>query len=57
MFTDETKLRLFDNKLGGNIYVIWLSKERLNPKNVSCKIKYEVGGIMLWCCINYNKIG
>lgn len=31
IFTDETKLRLFENQVGGNVYVRCKPGERLEP--------------------------
>ncbi len=40
MFTDETKLRIFENQIGGNVCVKCRRDERLEPHNVNDSMKY-----------------
>jgi hypothetical protein len=54
IFTDETKLRLFENSLGGNVHVRCRPEERLLPKNVNGRVKYGGGGICFWGCVAYG---
>jgi hypothetical protein len=57
VFTDETKLRLFENQVGGNVHVRCRPDERLGPQNVNGGVKYEGGYITFWGCINYYYMG
>ena len=57
VFTDETKIRIFETQTGGNVHVKCKQSERLFPENVSGKVKYGGGGICYWGCITYHFIG
>jgi hypothetical protein len=57
VFTDETKLRVFEQQVGGNVSVRCREDERYDPENVNGKVKYGGGGITFWGCINYDRLG
>ncbi len=54
IFTDETKLRIFENSTGSNFYVTGRKDERLKPENVDGAIKYGRACLTFWGCINYH---
>jgi hypothetical protein len=56
VFDGETKIYLFENGVGRNVYVRCRSDERLDPKNVKGSVKYGGGGITFWGFINYKTI-
>jgi hypothetical protein len=51
---DENKLRIFENSVGGTIYVKCRKDERLKPENVNGAVKYGGDGLMFWGCTNYH---
>ncbi|EWS74075.1 DDE family endonuclease (macronuclear) [Tetrahymena thermophila SB210] len=57
IFTDETKLRLFQSEVSGNVYIKCKKEERLEPKNVIGSVKYGGGGICFWGSISYVGVG
>jgi len=57
LFTDETKLHLVENSVGGNVHVRCRKEERLNPDNVNGSVKYGGGGILLWGCMGHYNLG
>lgn len=57
VFTDETRLRLIESSVGGNVHVRCRSDERLDPENVNGSVKYGGGGIPFWGAISYRRIG
>jgi Transposase len=57
VFTDETKLRVFETSVGGNNHVRCKPDERIKPQNVNGKVAHGGGGLTFWGCINFNKVG
>ena len=57
VFTDETKLRVYEQQVGGNVSVRCREGERYDPENVNGKVKYGGGGTTFWGCINFDRYG
>jgi hypothetical protein len=57
IFTDETKLRIFENSVRGNVYMGCQKYETLMSENVNGAVKYGGDGLTFWGCINYHYMG
>lgn len=56
-FADETKIRLFNSNIGGNVYVRCQQNERLLKENVVGTIKFGGDGINFFGCVGGGGIG
>jgi len=57
VFADETKIRLFDSKVGGNVYVRCKKEDRLKPDNIIPVVKFGGDGINFWGCFSAHGMG
>ena len=52
LFLDESKLKIYNDRLGGNCYVRSCKRnERLLPDNVGPKIKFDGGGLNIFASV------